>query len=87
MNIYMYTQIYRFRLSQALAQYRTSVLTMLNHVFLLFKLVKRKHLTKNWFLLTLLAYVAYILTFSVIPVVLMLSLKLKQDGPNKMEVY
>jgi hypothetical protein len=25
--------------------------------------------------------------FAVIPVVLMLSLKLKQDGPNKTEVY
>jgi len=49
MNIYVYAHIniYRFRLSQSLAQHRTTTLAMLNHCFQLLKLVTQKHLTKN----------------------------------------
>jgi len=61
--IYIYIYIYRFRLSQTLAQHRTSTLAMLNRRFQLLNLVTRKHLTKNWFLLTMLGCVAYVLTF------------------------
>jgi hypothetical protein len=48
---------------------------------------KRKHFTQNWSFHIVRGCAAEILAFSVILVVFMLSLKLKQDGPNKKEVY
>lgn len=64
-----------------------SVLTLLSLYFLLLELCYANTFYENRFYLLRVAVSHRYWPFSVILVVLMLSLKLKQDGPHKTEVY